>query len=314
MATMGRGETRRFNTDPIDTVDYHLDIDYIGDGLRAHRLDVIVPKPTGEQLPVYVYFHGGGWTSGDKSTLTKYCASQAREGMVVVNVNYRMATEFRMRHILQDANAAIDWVAGNIAAFGGDPDQVVLGGDSAGGQIVALLAASRHNPELAQHYELGASAAPWTLRGLVQHCSIADISVLFEPRFILSLNFIRMLLPTSMLKPTDPVRQRAREKERSLRAAARFLSPIEWLRPEFPPVFISTSERDYFFRANVNFIRALRRMNILADTLIFSRRSTRATHTWQQDPRRPESQEVYRRLQEFVRRVTAPVLAGASAR
>lgn len=314
MATMGRGETRRFNTDPIDTVDYHLDIDYIGDGLRAHRLDVIVPKPTGEQLPVYVYFHGGGWTSGDKSTLTKYCASQAREGMVVVNVNYRMATEFRMRHILQDANAAIDWVAGNIAAFGGDPDQVVLGGDSAGGQIVALLAASRHNPELAQHYELGASAAPWTLRGLVQHCSIADLSVLFEPRFILSLNFIRMLLPTSMLKPTDPVRQRAREKERSLRAAARFLSPIEWLRPEFPPVFISTSERDYFFRANVNFIRALRRMNILADTLIFSRRSTRATHTWQQDPRRPESQEVYRRLQEFVRRVTAPVLAGASAR
>lgn len=314
MATMGRGETRRFNTDPIDTVDYHLDIDYIGDGLRAHRLDVIVPKPTGEQLPVYVYFHGGGWTSGDKSMLTKYCASQAREGMVVVNVNYRMATEFRMRHILQDANAAIDWVAGNIAAFGGDPDQVVLGGDSAGGQIVALLAASRHNPELAQHYELGASAAPWTLRGLVQHCSIADLSVLFEPRFILSLNFIRMLLPTSMLKPTDPVRQRAREKERSLRAAARFLSPIEWLRPEFPPVFISTSERDYFFRANVNFIRALRRMNILADTLIFSRRSTRATHTWQQDPRRPESQEVYRRLQEFVRRVTAPVLAGASAR
>ncbi len=313
MATIGRGETRRFNTDPIDTVDYHLDIDYLGDGLRAHRLDVIVPRPSGDHLPVYIYFHGGGWTSGDKSTLTKYCASQAREGMVVVNVNYRMATEFRMRHILQDANAAIDWVAANISAFGGDPDRVVLGGDSAGGQIVALLAASRHNPELAQHYELGASAAPWTLRGVVQHCSIADISVLFEPRFILSLNFIRMLLPASMLKPTDPVKQRALEKEHSLRAAARFLSPIEWLRPEFPPVFVSTSERDYFFRANVNFIRALRRMNILVDTLIFSRRSTRATHTWQQDPRRPESQEVYRRLQEFVRRVTAPALAATSA-
>ena len=39
-------------------------------------------------LPVYVYFHGGGWTSGDKASLTKYCAAG---GVVVVNVNYRTA-------------------------------------------------------------------------------------------------------------------------------------------------------------------------------------------------------------------------------
>ena len=46
-------------------------------------------------LPVYVYFHGGGWTSGDKASLTKYCASQAEGGMVVVNVNYRKAPRSR---------------------------------------------------------------------------------------------------------------------------------------------------------------------------------------------------------------------------
>ena len=321
MASVGPGELRRFNADPIDPIDYHLDIDYIGDGLRAHRLDVLAPPTTGDKLPVYIYFHGGGWTSGDKSTLTKYCASQAREGMVVVNVNYRMATAFRMHHILQDANASIDWVAKNIAGYGGDPTRVVLGGDSAGGQIAALLAAALHRPELAKHYDLTASLAPWTLRGLVQHCSVVDFSVLFERGFILSLNFVKMLVPASLVKPdtTDKPRvrnrsrERARERARALVSAARFLSPIEWLDATFPPVFVSTSERDYFYRANLNFIRALRKQNIRVDTLIFGKRNPNARHTWQQDARHPESQEVYRRLQEFVHRVTVPALAATAA-
>ena len=110
-------------------VDYFHDIDFVGDGIGAHRLDVITPQrpgaseaagtaapgacPTGS-LPVYVYFHGCGWTSGDKSSLTKYCASQAEGGMVVVNVNYRKAPCFQMAHVLADANAALAWVRQNI--------------------------------------------------------------------------------------------------------------------------------------------------------------------------------------------------------
>ena len=70
MAQVRPGERRRFNRDPIDSVDYHLDIDYVGDGIRQHRLDVIVPHDATAPLPVYVYFHGGGWTSGDKAPLT----------------------------------------------------------------------------------------------------------------------------------------------------------------------------------------------------------------------------------------------------
>ena len=200
MAHIGPGERTPVQHEPIDTVDYHLDMDYVGDGIRAHRLDVMVPhrRHRGPPLPVYVYFHGGGWTSGDKSPLTKYCASQALAGMVVVNVNYRMATTFRMRHMLHDANTALDWVHREIAGYGGDPDNIVLGGDSAGGHIAAMLTATATRPELAGHYDLVPSAGLRGLRGLVQHCSIVDISVIFERGFILSLNFIRMLLPASL--------------------------------------------------------------------------------------------------------------------
>lgn len=310
MASLGPREKRRFNSDPIDSVDYRLDIDYVGDGLPAQRLDVLSPRGTADALPVYVYFHGGGWTSGDKATLTKYCASQSSDGMVVVNVNYRMATTFRMQHILQDANAAVDWVTANIASYGGDPTRIVLGGDSAGGHIAALLTAAVHQPELARHHHLVTTVAKSSLRGLVQHCSIVDFSVIFERGFILSLNFIKMLLPLPGIRPATVNRwPRMPDRKHALARAARFLSPIEWLNPGFPPVFVSTSERDYFYRANINFIRALQRDAIPVDSMIFSKRHRNAKHTWQQDARRPESQEVYRRLQEFVHRVTAPVAA-----
>jgi len=299
MTRIAPGELHKFNSDPIDAVDYHFDLDYVGDGIRDHRLDVLVPHDESDAhtdaaagLPVYIYFHGGGWTSGDKAPLTKYAASQAVEGMVVVNANYRMATRFTIGHMLHDANAVLTWVAHNIAEYGGDPTRIVIGGDSAGGHIAALLTAAANDEDLAEHYNIDLQIAPGHLRGLVQHCSIADFSVMFERGFVLSLNFLRMLLPE-------------RGRGMSLRDAARFLSPIEWLDKGFPPVFITTSERDYFYRANLNFIEALRRRSVLVDTVIYGRHRTNTRHTWQQDARHPESQEVYQRLGAFVRSVAA---------
>src|ERR1700689_273165 len=128
MACTALADLRRFSRNPIRSVDYAIDVDYVGDGIRGHRLDVITPRPGANKqprsLPVYVYFHGGGWTSGDKAPLTKYCASQAVGGIVVVNVNYRTATRFQMHHILQDAAAALDWVSNEVRGFGGDPDRI----------------------------------------------------------------------------------------------------------------------------------------------------------------------------------------------
>jgi acetyl esterase/lipase len=263
-----------------------------------------------------VYFHGGGWTSGDKASLTKYCASQAEGGMVVVNVNYRKAPRFQMAHVLADANAALAWVRQNIAGYGGDASRIVLGGDSAGGQIAALLTAASFHPELARHHGLTPAVPAADFKGLVQHCSVVDFSVFFDKGFVLSLNFVRMLLPgvhpggraRSGTGRLGSVLRRAfggtgSGHVEALRKGARFLSPIEWLDPRFPPVLVTTSERDFFFAANMNFIARLREHSVHVDSLIYGWDSSNTEHTWQQDFRYPESQEVYRRLHAFVRKV-----------
>ncbi|MFJ6112708.1 alpha/beta hydrolase [Agrococcus sediminis] len=314
-AVAGR-ELRTFNADPIADVRYDLDIDYVGDGDAAHRLDVLSPAWHADRagagaapLPVYVYFHGGGWTSGDKAALTKYCASQSVGGMVVVNANYRRATRAHMGHILQDAAAVMAWVTEHIASYGGDPESVVLGGDSAGGQIAALLTAASFHPELQHHHALASVPDRRIVKGLVQHCSVVDFSVVFERGSALSLDFIRMLVP----RHRHVRGATASAAMRWLRGEARFLSPIEWLAPEFPPVLVTTSERDYFYRANMNFLRRLRAHRIPVEALVYDRSARRAVHTWQQNAAHAESQEVYRRLHRFVQRVTGAAPEGLRA-
>lgn len=311
MGALSGHERRAFNVQPITDVDYHLDIDYAGDGDAAHRLDVITPDRRADvvdsetsPLPVYVYFHGGGWTSGDKGALTKYCASQSVGGMVVVNANYRKARRAHMGQILEDASQVLTWVEENIASFGGDPKSLVLGGDSAGGQIAALITATSFNPELAKHHAITAIPEKGSVKGLVQHCSVVDFAELFERRSVLSLDFIRMLVPRHRRR--TGVSARGAHGLAWLRREARFLSPIEWLLPGFPPVFLSTSERDYFYRGNMRFVERLGTHKIPVDTLVYDHSVRNAVHTWQQNARHAESQEVYRRLHRFVAMVTRP--------
>jgi acetyl esterase/lipase len=159
----------------------------------------------------------------------------------------------------------------------------VLGGDSAGGQIAALLASSVTRDDFARHYDLEPPVDASSIRGIVLHCSAVDFSVIFERGFILGLGFVRMLLPTTA-------------RGSGLRSAARYLSPIEWVGPAYPPVLVTTSRLDPFYRANLNFISALRRHGVVVQSLV----NWRAQHTWQQDSRHPDSLEVYRRLQQFV--------------
>ncbi|WAB81037.1 alpha/beta hydrolase [Microcella daejeonensis] len=300
MGLIGPAERRRFNVDPIAGVHHVNDVPYVHGGTSEQVLDVLAPHGPREGLPVYVYFHGGGWTSGDKAAVRKYCATQASHGVLVVNVNYRtVSSEVHMAQIMQDAAAALAWAIDHAGEHGGDPARIVVGGDSAGGQIAALLVAAQTRPELRERYGIDAAAPSAAIRGVVQHCTPGDFSTVLERGSVLGRGFVRMLLPQA-------------ERKGDLSAPARFLSPIEWIDADYPAVFLTTSERDYFHRASTNFVARARGWGVPVDVLSYGRASRRARHTWQQDYRHPESQEVYRRLVAFVRRVTAvPAAVGA---
>lgn len=98
-----------------------------------------------ESLPVYIYFHGGGFIFGSLASEDFVCAQTAiNTGVLVVNVNYRHTPEHVFPTAWHDAQDAFAWVHANIDSLHGDPAKVLVGGVSAGGQLSASLALEKH--------------------------------------------------------------------------------------------------------------------------------------------------------------------------
>jgi len=119
----------------------------------AGDIPVRVYTPAGNApFPVLVYFHGGGWVIGSIEVYDGACRSLAsRAGCIVVSVEYRLAPEHPFPAAPEDCYAATRWVAEHAATFGGDATRLAVGGDSAGGNlaaVVALMARDRGGPTL----------------------------------------------------------------------------------------------------------------------------------------------------------------------
>jgi acetyl esterase len=92
-------------------------------------------------LPVLVYFHGGGWTIGDLDTHDVLCRQLANASQcAVVSVDYRMGPEHRFPAAVDDCLAATYFVARQAKALGLEPARLAVGGDSAGGNLAAVIA------------------------------------------------------------------------------------------------------------------------------------------------------------------------------
>lgn len=119
----------------------------------AGDIPVRIYTPVGDgPFPVVVYFHGGGWVLCNLETHDGICRRVAHDaGCIVLAVDYRLAPEHKFPAAPEDCYAATRWAARHAVALNGDPSRLAVAGDSAGGNlaaVVALVARERGGPAL----------------------------------------------------------------------------------------------------------------------------------------------------------------------
>lgn len=128
------------------------DIEIVGQDQNKIPLRLYIPNAT-DHLPTLIYFHRGGWVFGSVHEADPVCRKLANHlGCLVVSVDYRLAPEHPFPKPLQDCYDATQWVAENISQFGGDTNQLIICGESVGGNMAAavtLMAREKKGPTLA---------------------------------------------------------------------------------------------------------------------------------------------------------------------
>jgi acetyl esterase len=138
--------------------------------LRSYRPAGSAAEAT---LPVLAYYHGGGWVIGDLDTHDTLCRQLANlSGCAVIAVDYRMGPEHRFPAAVDDCIAATRWIHANAGALKVDPSRLAVGGDSAGGNLAAVVAlAARDSGDLPIAFQLLIYPATDQRRGSPSHAS-----------------------------------------------------------------------------------------------------------------------------------------------
>jgi acetyl esterase/lipase len=222
-------------------------IDYWGDGLRRHRLDVYRARSApAEGAPVMVYIHGGAWVMGDKREQGKPMMYElVARGWVCVAINYRLSPKATWPAHIVDAKKALAWVKSHIADFGGDPSFVAVSGGSAGGHLCALLALTPGDPQ----FQPGFEQADTAVDACVPFYGVMDMTGADEGVAGYGAGLLHLLEGRVM-------KVQAAEHPEVFRAA----SPTYRVRADAPPFFVLHGQNDTLVPVSVarTFVGALR--------------------------------------------------------
>ncbi|HEY0791548.1 MAG TPA: alpha/beta hydrolase [Chthoniobacterales bacterium] len=143
-ASSGQAQTRTVTQQPYpaaaNSVAWITNIPYVPEGGPQQQLDLYVPTNQ-KDVPLIVYVHGGGWEHGDKmgDSLNPNNLQLLWEGYAMASVNYRLAPAAIWPTQIEDCKAAIRWLRAHAQQYGYNANRIAVMGESAGGQLVAML-------------------------------------------------------------------------------------------------------------------------------------------------------------------------------
>ncbi|MDN4495281.1 alpha/beta hydrolase [Ureibacillus aquaedulcis] len=217
-----------------------LNLPYTDTQNDRQQLDIVYPSIGNPPHKVIVALHGGGWSSGDrKSASLKLVQMATQQGYAVINVGYRLSDEAKWPAQLHDVKAAIRFIRANAKQYRLNTNNIVVWGNSAGGHLASMVAATNGMEEM-QDLSMGNSRASSEVQGVVSWYGISDIAKLPDA----SINIANKLMGYN-------VRDKVEE--------SKVASPIHYINKDFPPIFMihGTNDQIVPFEQSVLFAKAI---------------------------------------------------------
>lgn len=253
-------------------------------------LDIYTPDgAAGTPRPVIMWVHGGGFVSGSAANVADYAILLAHAGYTVASLDYSLAPGARYPVPVRQANAALRYLRDNASRFGSDPARIVLGGDSAGAQIVSQLAAVQTDAALASSMGLTASVPSGALRGVVLFCGIYDMDTLSGSGFPALRTFLWAYTGARDWTSYPAVDQ---------------LSTVQHITSRYPPTFLSVGDADPFRFQAAELASVLKRNAVPLTTVFWNGTGDDLGHEYQFKFNLPEARTAFQRTLGFLATVT----------
>lgn len=217
-----------------DPVAIESDIPYLDTDNPQHLLDLYLPNERkARALPVIVFIHGGGWTSGDKSSAAVHLIPLVRSGQYAgVSINYRFSSEAIWPAQLEDCRAAIRWVRENAEARGLDAEHIGVWGPSAGGHLALMVGLTGNARERSAKRDVDNSVA-----AIANFFGVTDMLALREKPDSRPGN-------AAAMKPETPEELLIGGLLAANRDKAKSASPITYVSADDPPVLTVHGDAD----------------------------------------------------------------------
>jgi len=208
-----------------------LDVSYGDDGSDT-TMDVFTPASASEPLPTIVWIHGGAWISGSKENVDPYMKILAAEGYTTIAVNYTIGPEGVYPTAVGQLNQALEYIDSHADELNVDASQIVLAGDSAGGQLASQMATIMTNSDYAAIMSIDPALKADQVVATVLNCGVYDLAALAALDGIVGWG-----LKSSMWAY-------AGTKTWAEGSSGTTMSTIDWVTADFPTTYISGGNGD----------------------------------------------------------------------
>ena len=208
-----------------------LDVSYGDDGADT-TMDVFTPASAEGPLPTVVWIHGGAWISGSKENVDPYMRILAAEGYTTIAVNYTIGPEAFYPTAVNQINEALGYIDAHAEELNVDASQIVLAGDSAGGQLASQMATIMTSPDYAEIMSVTPALEADQVVATVLNCGVYDLAALAALDGIVGWG-----LKSSMWAYSG-TRTWAED------SSGATMSTIDWVTADFPTTYISGGNGD----------------------------------------------------------------------